>query len=346
MRTPTLLAALLALAPGLSAQDKPPFENPWLDKNLNRVDLARPIPLLTKEGILRPEPFRPAPPSLDRLDLFAGLPGKPGWGEGAAAWVPCLSFPTRITAISHGAYFVGQMFGDIVLVDGASVWHWLAPSGSPAPIAGFPNTDLAQAGGNRVIRADRTGAWIWSDPTTRADVTSLALDGADRLWMTDGLEVQFTSGARGGTPTVVIPLGTPEPFQGGTFRPTLVAADPRIDQVVVASENALYLTDPQTRTLRHFSGIPGGGQALDGPKDQAQFTRITGVAVHLSGWVLVSDGGAGTMRLVSPGGEVTTLQRFGGNGTVFRIVQPGEVLFDGDAALVVDTDQHVVWKIH
>lgn len=344
----TALAALLALASAtLLAQDRPPFDNPWLDKNLSKVDLAKPLPLLTKEGgLILQGPFRPAPPSVDRLDLVAGSPGKPGWDEGASGWVPCLFRPIRITAISHGNFFVGQEDGNIRMMDSGWVWNWWAATGTPAPIVAFPNTDIAQGAYREVIRTDRWGAWIWSGVKTRGDISGLALDGHDRLWIADGLDLQFTSGAQGGTPTVIIPAGSREPFQGGTFKPTMVAADPRFDQVVVASEDALYRVDRTSRTLQHLSGIPGGGPAVDGAADKAQFGKITGLAVHESGWMLVSDAGAGAMRFVSPTGDVTTLTRYSGNGVVFRIVTPGEVVFYGDAALVVDTDQHVVWKIH
>ncbi len=348
MSRKTAFAALLVLASSaLLAQDRPPFDNPWLDKNLSRVDLAKPLPLFTKEGGRIPlEPFRPAPPSVDRLDLVAGYPGKPGWDEGASGWVPSLFRPTRITAISHGNYFVEQEDGNIRMLNSGWVWNWWAAVSTPAPIVAFPNTDIAQGANREVIRTDRWGAWIWSGVKTQGDISGLALDGLGHLWIADGLSLQFTSGAQGGTLTVIIPAGAHEPFQGGQFKPTLVAADPRFDQVVVVSENALYRVETASRTLVHLSGIPGGGQTVDGAADKAQFGKITGIAVHESGWMLVSDAGAGAMRFVSPTGDVTTLTRFGGNGVVFRIVTPGEVVFDGDAALVVDTDQHVVWKIH
>ncbi|MBI3131602.1 MAG: hypothetical protein HYZ13_09780 [Acidobacteria bacterium] len=345
----TALAALLALAgAALLAQDRPPFDNPYLDKNLNRADLARPIPILDRKylevGDL--QIFRPTPPPLSRFQVFAGLPDKDGSQEGLAFYAPCFYRPVRITAIGRGAFFVGQENGEVRLIDGTNAWHWFVPSGTPEPLAGFPNTDIAQGSGGSIVRSDRFATWVWpSQPSIGNRAKGLALDGHDRLWAVDGEEVEFLDANTGSGLTSVIPKGTPEPFQGGTFKPTLVAADPSLDRVIVASDEAIYEVDPRTKALRHLAGIPGSrGYSLDGPGDQARFIRITGIAVHRSGWILVSEGD-GFMRWVKPTGEVETI-KLGGPGLYYRMVELGEVAFDGDVALVTDAFHHVVWKVY
>lgn len=347
----TAFAALLALASAaLLAQDRPPFDNPYLDKNLNRADLARPVPSIPMDKedlqVTWPQVFRPAPAPLARFQVFAGLPDKEGDLQGAAFYAPCLYRPVRITALGRGAFFVGQENGEVRLLDGYGAYHWPVPSGSAEPLAGFPNTDIAQASGGTIIRTDRFFNWVWPTlPTSGNRITGLALDGHDRLWAVDGEEVKFVEANTGAGPTAIIPKGTPEPFQSGPFKPALVAADPSLDRVIVASDEAIYEVDPRTKSLRHLAGIPGSvGYSVDGPGDQARFIRITGLAVHRSGWILVAEGD-GFLRWVKPTGEVETI-KLGGPGLYYRMVELGEVAFDGDVALVTDAFHHVVWKVY
>jgi len=345
----TALAALLALSSAaLLAQDRPPFDNPYLDKNLNRADLARPVPMIPtgKGEVPIPGPFRPAPPALTQFQVFAGLPDKDGDREGLAFYAACLYRPVRITAIGRGAFFVGQENGEVRLLDGTGAYHWFVPSGSAEPLAGFPNTDIAQGSSGSIIRSDRFAAWVWpSQPSIGNRATGLALDGNDRLWAVNGEEVQFVDANTGSGLTSVIAKGTVEPFQSGPFKPALVAADPSLDRVIVASDDAIYEVDPRTKALRHLAGIPGSrGYMIDGPADQARFVRITGIAVHRSGWILVAEGD-GAMRWVKPTGEVETI-KLGGPGLYYRMVELGEVTFDGDVAMVTDAFHHVVWKVY
>lgn len=343
-----LFATLTLAVAALTAQEKPPFENPWLDKNLDKVDLARPIPQLYRDlKPIRPEVFAYAPPAFTTIDVYAGRPDGPGTREGTGFYSPCLDRPTRITMQRQGIYYVGQENGQVRMLDGANVWGWFVPSGTPGPLAAFSNGDLAQGFGDLVFRADRFIQGTWTAPVSVGDtVHSLALDGHDRLWAANGKSLQFLEAADGRGPTAVVPAGTREPFFGGTFAPVMVAADPTVDRVVVVSDDALYEVDPRTGNLRHLAGIPGSkGYYLDGPADQARFIRITGVAVHRSGWVLVVDSG-GFLRLVKPTGEVETLKNLGGLGVYHHLVEAGEVVFDGDAALIVDAFHHVVWRVH
>lgn len=343
-----VLLSTLVLATTLAAQDKPPFENPWLDKNLDKVDLARPIPMLYRDlKPIRPEVFGFARPALTTIDVYAGRPGEAGDREGTGFYSPCLDRPTRITLSRPGVYFVGQENGQVRMLDGANVWGWFVPSGTAGPLAAFFNTDIAQGFSDVVYRADRFVMGAWPAPVqVGGTVRSLALDGNDRLWVADGQAVQYLDAATGAGPTQVIQPGVREPFQGGPFKPVQVAVDPTVDRVVVASDDALYEVDPRSGSLRHLAGIPGSkGYYLDGPADQARFIRITGLAVHRSGWVLVVDSG-GFLRLVSPAGEVETLKNLGGLGTYYHLVEAGEVVFDGDAALIVDAFHHVVWRVH
>ncbi len=343
------LCSLLAFGLGaLSAQDRPPFPNPWLDKNLDKVDLARPIPILYRDlKPIRPEVFAFAPPAFTTIDVYAGRPDEPGDREGTGFYSPCLDRPSRITLSRPGVYYVGQENGQVRMLDGANVWGWFVPSGTAGPLAAFFNTDIAQGFGDLVFRADRFVQGAWAAPVSvGGTVRSLALDGNDRLWAANGKSLQFLDATDGRGPTVVIPAGTREPFQGGTFAPVQVAADPTVDRVIVVSDDALYEVDPRTGGLRHLAGIPGSkGYYLDGPGNQARFIRITGVAVHRSGWVLVVDSG-GFLRLVKPTGEVETLKNLGGLGVYHHLVEAGEVVFDGDTALVVDAFHHVVWRVH
>lgn len=350
MRTPALLAALLAFTSALSAQDKPPFENPWLIDNLDKVDLARPIPMLYRElKPVRPEVFAYAPPAFTTIDVYAGRPDQDGDREGPGFYSSCLYRPSRISLARPGVYFVGQDNGEVRLLDGTNVWHWPVPSGTAGPLVGFYNLDIAQGFFDMVYRAGRGAQPVWAGAVTVpgwTSVHSLALDGHDRVWAVNGKSLQYLEAADGKGPTVVIPAGTKEPFQGGAFAPVRVAADPTVERLVVVSDDALYEVDPRTGGLRHLAGIPGSkGYYLDGPADQARFIRITGLAVHRSGWVLVVDEG-GFLRLVDPAGEVKTLTNLGGLGVYHRLVEAGEVIFDGDAALVVDAFHHVVWRVH
>jgi sugar lactone lactonase YvrE len=102
--------------------------------------------------------------------------------------------------------------------------------------------------------------------------------------------------------------------------PAGVAAD-RLGNLYITDSGNLTVrragVDGQMTTIAGAVAIPG---TADGPGSSARFTALTGIAVDASGNVYVSDGGARTIRKITPDGTVSTFAGVPNTGNTFSYV--------------------------
>lgn len=354
--TPFRWLAPLFLAGGLAlpavAQDFPPqdwWRHPW-DGSIEKFERIKLEDLHLEQALVRP-----APPRFQAFYPFAGRPGVDAEGDFFYSNAGCLNRPQWITHNGHGMVLVCQEDGTMKILDGATAivtptWS-LLNSGIKVggPVLSLPPLKTVLewvqnigASGD-LVRGEHYGTlaqWASVNPVSQNRLRGLALDMRQRIWAVneDGVAV-FDAATGKGTPVLgpgaLTPTGTP-------FVPVAVACDPLANQTFVASETAVYQVDEAAGSLRVLAGSPDQGGKDDGPQGQGLFSRITSLAVHDSGWILVVDDGR--LRWVSPGGVLSTqppLPSFGfyGLDTVFQVV------FDRDTAYLSDPWKHVVWRV-
>ncbi len=132
--------------------------------------------------------------------------------------------------------------------------------------------------------------------------------------------------------------------------------------VAVDNGGNVYVADTNNDTVRKISpsgvvstlaGKAGSQGSTDGTGAAAQFNGPLGVAVDSGGNVYVSDSGNNTIRMITPGGFVTTLAGKAGSsgstdgtGSAARFNDPFGVAVDGSGSVyVADTYNNTVRKI-
>ncbi len=120
----------------------------------------------------------------------------------------------------------------------------------------------------------------------------------------------------------------------------------------------LYVADSENNAIRRVSpsgvvttiaGNSGNIGAQDGAAAGAGFNQPRGVAVDAAGNVFVADQGNSTLRLITPGGTVSTLAGSAGIvgdvdsvGAAARFYYPTSVVVDGNAVYVSDSSNNLV----
>jgi sugar lactone lactonase YvrE len=132
--------------------------------------------------------------------------------------------------------------------------------------------------------------------------------------------------------------------------------------VAVDSAGNSYVADTQNHTIRKITaagvvttlaGQAGVSGAVDGTGTAAQFNQPGGVAVDGRGTVYVADTFNHSIRMITPGGVVTTVAGLPGSagssdgtGAAARFNEPYGVAVDGDGVLyVADTNNYTIRKI-
>ncbi len=111
------------------------------------------------------------------------------------------------------------------------------------------------------------------------------------------------------------------------FLPAFLELDTSGD--VVVSAGAIRSVSPDG-TVTTLAGANGVGYR-DGPREEAQFRGVRGIALASDGSIYVADYGNDRIRTISPDGDVTTLALPG----PFEIVRPEALAFDGDGNLLI-----------
>jgi len=124
----------------------------------------------------------------------------------------------------------------------------------------------------------------------------------------------------------------------------------------------LYITEQGNNDIRmidtsnNVTTLAGNGNStggfIDGTGTAAQFNQPAGIAVDGTGTLFVADQGNQSIRMITPGGVVTTLAGNGtggtadGTGTAATFYNPSGVAFDGSGNLyITDTGYNIIRMI-
>jgi len=202
--------------------------------------------------------------------------------------------------------------------------------------------------------ADGTGAAaLFKDPY------GLALDSSGNLYVADKANDTIRMVTASGVVTTL--AGTAGTF--GTMDGTGAAA--QFNQPVglaVASGGVIYVADSSNHTIRKIAsggvvttlaGAPGRAGYVDATGLSAEFNQPYGIAIGGSGNLYVTELGNNTIRMVTPGGVVTTVAGTSGSpgsvdgtGTSARFNQPIGIAIDASGNLyVADSSNNTIRKI-
>ena len=132
--------------------------------------------------------------------------------------------------------------------------------------------------------------------------------------------------------------------------------------LAVNAAGTIYVTDSWNSTVRAitpagvvttFAGDPGGHGGADGTGNAARFNVPQGAAIDGAGNLYIADTFNHTIRVITPGGVVTTLAGLAGNfgptdgtGSAARFNSPRGVAVDNAGVVyVADTNNHTIRKI-
>ena len=226
-------------------------------------------------------------PAYDFTTL-AGVPPGDAGGTGSAAR---FCNPGGIAADSEGNIYVGD--------SGNSTIRKITPAGLVTTLAGEPG----EAGS-----ADGTGS------AARFEYPAgLAVDTKGNVYVADlGNET-----IRKITPAGVVTTLAGSPGNSGSADGTGSTAQFYYPQgVAVDGAGNVYVADTDNYTIRKidasgnvttFAGSAGSSGYSDGIGSAAQFSYPEGIAVDSAGNVYVADAKSGTIRMITPGGVVTTI---------------------------------------
>ena len=264
----------------------------------------------------------------------------------------------------------------------------ITSAGVVTTLAGSPDTEgnadgtgaAARFRGPMGVAVDATGTVYVADSgnrsirkiTTAGAVTTLRLSGTPlsdpRGIVVDSTGTIYVGDFRSHTVRAITPTGTVSTLAGQTSKPGIsdgagaAAAFHYPSGVAIDTSGALYVADTENDTIRivtrggtvtTLAGLPDRTNSVDGTGADARFEDPFGTAVDLNGNVYVADGGAHTIRKVTPAGVVTTLAgspgSFGsanGLGPAARFYSPYGVAVDGAGNVyVADSGNKTVRKI-
>ena len=250
---------------------------------------------------------------------------------------------------------------------------------------------IATVGGSATFTANGTGAptptFRWQrQPSGTTGFVDLSDDGTYAGTLTTTLTIPVVSAgmngdlirmqainAGGSTPTnavlLSLNLGTTittfagqATVSGAVDATGLAARFSSPAAIVVDTSGNFFIADTGNSVIRKMTpggvvtthaGLAGVRGAIDGPSASARFNSPSGVAVDGVGNVYVSDTFNHTIRVISPGGNVTTLAGSAGSsgstdgtGDAARFSLPGGIAVDtGGNVYVADTSNHLIRRI-
>ena len=168
-----------------------------------------------------------------------------------------------------------------------------------------------------------------------------------------GLGKSYIADTNNGKIRKEVPAVMLSTISAGFSQPTGVAADSSGNGYVAdTGNNIIGKVTPSgvVSTLAGMAGPFGGSGSSDGTGSAARFNSPSGVAVDASGNLYIADTGNHTIRMITPGGVVTTLSGLAGSsgsndgtGSAARFNNPKGVAVDGSGNLYVsDTGNHTI----
>lgn len=271
-----------------------------------------------------------------QVTTLAGQPGSPGSADGSALKAK-FNQPSGASVGAAGHVYVGDYGNHTV--------RRILPDGTVTTLAGT----AGQRGTN-----DGVGA------AARFDGPSgVAVDPSGNVYVADTWNSTIRKIASDGQVTTLAgQAGTPGDADGSLLaarfnRPSSLALDPAGNLYVADTDNHTIRLITPAGQVRTLAGRAGDSGSEDGTGDQARFYQPFGVAVDASGYVYVADTGNHTIRLITPGGRVTTLAGLAGTpdsvdgtGDVARFNYPNGLTVDRRGRVfVADTFNRTIRRI-
>jgi len=254
------------------------------------------------------------------VTTLAGTTGVSGSSDG-----PTAKFNAPIGVAVDANPLNSLTFGNVYVADtNNSTIRVIHSDGTVATVAGTPltpgSTDTA------------TGSPLFNFPFGVAVATNGNIYVADTFNNT--IRMIDTAG------TVTTVAGTPPPaMPGSTDSPSPLFNLPyavAVDNSTLATAGTIYVADTNNNTIRKISagvvstlaGTAGVTGSADGPGPAASFNHPDALAVDsATGNIYVADTNNQTIRMITPGGTVTTLVGVGGIGNIVPGPLPASLAF-------------------
>lgn len=264
---------------------------------------------------------------------FSGL-----WGitidPSGSLFVTDVSLLREITTDATVKFFAGNVSGG--KQDGkGSLASFQEPWGITSD--GTGNLYVADMQTIRKVAPDGTVTTIQSSLAFFADYKGIAVDAVGNLFALDAGNKMILK---------ILPDGTTSILASNFSYPRAICID-KLGNLFVADESSnkvMMVTPAGEVTTIAGSGAKG---ANDGPATSASFKDITGIAVDLAGNVYVSDSGNYTIRMITPGGMVSTIAGDGtqgfkdGPGLSSQLFSPQNLAIDNSGNIYVADDLKV-----
>ena len=276
---------------------------------------------------------------------IAGNLAVPGLAD-ASGTNALFNLPTGIAVDASGNVYVADSGNDaireITSQDGGNTWNVTTIAGkatvdntvSPpvlTPVAGY-----ADGPGTNALFNTPTGIAVDADGNlyvadTANDVIREISPSGNVTTIAGNVVVDNTQSPPVATPTA----GAADGFGTGALLngPTAVAVDAHGNIFVADTQNSIVREITPQGMVTTIAGLALATGTNDGVGANAQLNLPTGVAVDGSGNVYVADGGNSTVRIIAPGGIVTTINTnaFGFGTSMGIAVTPGGLVFVADA---------------
>lgn len=245
--------------------------------------------------------------------------------------------PGRIAFDAAGELYVADTFNDTI--------REVSPGGVVTTLAGLVGIVGSADGTGSAARFDLPGG--------------VAVDGSGNIYVADTINFTIRKISSGGVVSTLAGLaGTSGSADGA-------GSAARFDLsygVAVDAAGSIYVADTGNHTIRTITpagvvstlaGSAGVSGSTDGTGSAARFNDPVDVAVDAIGNVYVADEVNDTIRMITPGGIVTTLAGLAGSpgsadgiASVARFNQPAGIALDAAGNVyVADTRNHTIRKI-
>lgn len=244
---------------------------------------------------------------------------------------------------------------------------------SDMAIDGSDNIFIVDSGNNAIRKMTAAGAVSTiagsgiagnTDATGRfasfSNPFGITIDASGSLYITDSSNYTIRKmTATGAVSTIAGQAGT----KGGVDGSASISLFRRPFGTVVAADGTVYVVDSGNHAVRKittggvvstFAGLIGAKGSADGVVGVARFNHPSGIAIGPDGNFYVADSENHTIRMITPGGVVSTIAgQVGINGAIDGIgaaasfYNPFALVVDGSGNLfVTDVNNHTIRKIN